>query len=113
MATTLIYAVKFVGDMDAAVRFHTDQLGLQLRFKSPEWSELDTGQTTLALHIASATNAPGTCELGFRVADIDAFCAELARQGVRIVEPPRDLHGLRIAKLQDSDGASFSVSSKP
>ena len=47
--TTLAYAVKFVRDMDAAVRFHVEELGLTLRFTSPEWSEFDTGTTTLAL----------------------------------------------------------------
>ena len=59
--TTLVYAIKFVGDMDEAVRFHVTDLGLALRFQSPEWSELDTGQTTLALHAASPENAAGTC----------------------------------------------------
>jgi len=53
MTTTLTYAIKFVADMEAAVRFHTAQLGLRLRFHSPEWSGFDTGATTLALHQAS------------------------------------------------------------
>jgi len=45
MATLLTYVIKFVADMDKAVRFHVDQLGLTLRFQSPEWSEFDTGAT--------------------------------------------------------------------
>ena len=48
MTTTLTYAIKFVADMDAAIRFHTAQ--------------------------------------------------------------PTSLHGQRIAKLRDADGAEFSVS---
>ena len=103
-------AIKFVVDMDAAVRFHTSQLGLTLRFQSPEWSEFETGQTTLALHQASAANPAGTCQLGFRVEDMDAFFSERTRQGVAVVSPPTSLHGQRIAKLRDQDGAEFSVS---
>ena len=110
MSTALTYAIKFVGNMDEAVRFHATHLGLRMRFQSPEWSEFETGQTTLALHQASAEHPAGTCQLGFRVADIDRFFAERSAQGVVAVAPPTDLHGQRIAKLRDSDGAEFSVS---
>ena len=113
MSASLTYAIKFVADMDSAVRFHSAQLGLRLCFKSPEWSEFETGSTTLALHLASKENPAGSCQLGFNVEDIDAFCAEVARQGVRVLEAPKDLHGHRIAKLQGPDGAAFSVSGGP
>ena len=112
MTTALTYAIKFVADMDAAIHFHESELGLPLRFSSPEWTEFDTGQTTLALHLASPGNPAGTCQLGFRVADVDGFCAERRSHGVVIVAPPIDLHGQRIAKLRDVDGAEFSVSGK-
>ena len=64
----------------------------------------------VALHLASPANPAGTCQLGFRVAEVDAFCAERQAHGVTVVSPPQDLHGHRIAKLQDIDGAEFSVS---
>ena len=110
MSTVLAYAIKFVGDMDEAVRFHATHLGLSLRFQSPEWSEFETGPTTLALHMASSEHPAGTCQLGFRVADVDRFFAERTAHGVAAVAPPTDLHGQRIAKLRDPDGAEFSVS---
>ena len=110
MGTKLSYAVKYVADMDAAVRFFTEHMGLSLRFSSPEWSELDTGTTTLALHIASPDKPAGTCELGFGVEDVDAFYAKCSAAGVVGTSPPADLHGHRIAALRDMDGAEFSVS---
>lgn len=110
MATQLVYAIKFVADMDAAVDFHRKQLGLALRFRSPEWSEFDTGPTALALHIASEEQPDGLLQLGFRVGDVDAFCAERQADGVEIVESPRDLHGLRLASLRYPDGTVFGVS---
>jgi predicted enzyme related to lactoylglutathione lyase len=110
MSVALTYAIKFVSNMDEAVRFHATHLGLSLRFQSPEWSEFETGQTTLALHKSSAEHPAGTCQLGFRAAEVDRFFSERTAQGVEIVAPPTDLHGQRIAKLRDPDGAEFSVS---
>ena len=37
--TQLSYAIKFVADMEKAVKFYRDVLGLQLKFESPGWSE--------------------------------------------------------------------------
>ena len=33
--TQLRYAIKFVADMDKAVKFHRDVLGLKVKFESP------------------------------------------------------------------------------
>jgi catechol 2,3-dioxygenase-like lactoylglutathione lyase family enzyme len=110
VATTLTHVIKFVADMDKAVQFHVDRLGLLLRFQSPEWSEFDTGMTTLALHAASAENPAGTCQLGLSVPDLQQFYAGAASKGVRFTSPPTELHGRRIARLRDIDGAETSVS---
>ena len=110
MATSLTYAIKFVEDMEKAVRFHVDMLDLKLRFQSPEWSELETGPTTLALHIASVEHPAGTCQLGFGVTDIARFYSDAKDKGVQFTSPPTSLHGQRIAKLRDADGAECSVS---
>ena len=109
--TSLVYAIRFVSNMDEAIRFHEQQLGLKLRFRTPEWTEFDTGTTTLALHAASKANPPGSTQVGFRIADVDAFCHEAIRHGCMVVVQPQEMHGMRIARLLDPDGAEFSVSS--
>jgi hypothetical protein len=96
--------------MDAVVRFFADHVGLPLRFSSPEWSEFDTGSTTLALHVASPEKPAGTCGIEFGVADVDAPYAKCTAAGVVATSPPADLHGHQIAGLRDMDGAEFSVS---
>lgn len=111
MTTRMTYAIKFVADMDAAVAFHRDVLGLPVRFVSPDWSEFETGATTLALHPASDRNPAGQVELGFAVGDIDAFHSKQSAAGYTFPEPPRDLHGTRVATMLDPDGAKTSVSS--
>ena len=110
MAATLVYVIKYVGNMEKAVRFHREHLGLTLRFESPHWSEFETGSTTLALHLASPEHPAGQCELGFRVPDIDAFYADKADRGIEFISPPTVLHGQKLAKFRDSDGAQCSLS---
>jgi catechol 2,3-dioxygenase-like lactoylglutathione lyase family enzyme len=106
----LNYAIKFVSDMDAAVVFYRDTVGLKLGFQSPFWSEFETGETKLALHPASAENPAGSVQLGLGVGDVDSFCARMAAEGLEISSPPADMHGTRIARFRDPDGAEISVS---
>ena len=106
----LRYVIKFVSDMDEAVAYHRDVLGLPLRMASPAWTEFDTGATTLALHAAGDTHQPGSCQLGFRSDDIDAFYAGRDEHGITFTMPPTDEHGQRIARFLDLDGAETSVS---
>jgi lactoylglutathione lyase len=106
----LSYAIKFVADMDQAVAFHRDKLGLGLRFQSPEWSEFDTGATTLALHSASAEHPAGTVQLGFACDDLDAFYAAREANGITFTSPPTPMHGTSLARFLDSEGAETSVS---
>ena len=44
------YTMVVVSDMDRAVEFYRDKLGIPLKFQSPDWTEFQTGATTLALH---------------------------------------------------------------
>src|SRR5262249_27414811 len=82
------YAINFVANMDRAVAFYRDTLNLPLKFASPEWSEFDTGETTLALHLASAANPAGTVQLGFSVRDLQQFYQDKSRIGVQFTMPP-------------------------
>ena len=111
MASKLNYVIKFVGDMDRAVKFYRDVLGLTLKFQSPGWSEFETGETTLGLHPASATNPPGAVELGFGVPDLHEFHRELSEKGVQFAMPPtKQDFGGELAQFVDSEGGRCSVS---
>jgi len=106
----LSYVMKFVADMDKAVAFYRDTLGLTLKFQSPHWSEFVTGETTLALHPASDKNPAGAVELGFTVEDIEGFHRDKAAAGVVFTRPPTAEHGTKLANLLDSEGAQISIS---
>jgi len=109
-STQLRYVIKFVADMDKAVKFYRDVLGLTLKFESPGWSEFVTGETTLALHPASDKNPAGKIELGFTVPDVEAFYRDMTAKGVLFSMPPKkqDFGGV-LAQLVDSEGAHCSV----
>lgn len=110
MAPKLSYAIKFVTDMDRAVRFHRDVMGLTLKFQSPEWSEFATGETTLALHPASAKNPAGSIELGFFANDLKALYDARKRNTFDFISPPRELHGVLLTQIRDTEGATYSLS---
>jgi lactoylglutathione lyase len=106
----LVYAIKYVADMDKAVAFHRDILGLAVRFASPFWTEFDTGATTLALHPASDEHPAGGVQLGFRTADLDAFYDAREANGIEFTQAPMPMHGVRIARFRDCEGAETSLS---
>lgn len=108
--TKLRYVMKFVADMDKAVKFYRDVLGLKLKFESPGWTEFETGETTLALHPASDKNPAGKVELGFTVPDVEDFYRDMSAKGVVFSMPPKkqDFGGV-LAQFVDSEGAHCSV----
>lgn len=105
----LAYAIKFVADMDTAIAFHRDTLGLPLKFQSPFWSEFSTGETTLALHPASDRNPAGSVQLGYQAADLDLLYAEREMNGLAFTQPPASQHGSKIARITGSEGEECSL----
>jgi lactoylglutathione lyase len=107
----LSHVIEFVADMDVAVKFYRDIIGLPLKFQSPGWSEFVTGETSLALHPASEGKPAGSIELGFTVGDLPMFHREMSAKGVEFSMPPtKQEYGRMLAQFVDSEGAHSSVS---
>lgn len=113
--TVFTYAILFAGDMGRSVAFYRDIVGLPLKFESPEWSEFATGSTTLAIHIASGPpaepklRAPGQCNIGFSVPDLDEFHRKMQSNGVACLESPKTEDFGRMAVYADQDGAILTA----
>ena len=58
-------------DMDRAVAFYTDVMGLKVNYQSPDRTELAYGDAGVALHGGSDGEFRAT-GLGFTVADVEA-----------------------------------------
>jgi lactoylglutathione lyase len=106
----LVYLIRFVADMGKAVAFHRDVLGLQVKFETPFWTEFATGETSLALHPASAEHPAGTSQPGFRVPDLAALYAEREARGLVFSAAPVMQHGVLIARFRDMDGVECAIS---
>ena len=76
MKVTKVLYMLWVTDMDRAVRFYRDVLGLNVHAQSPNWSELTLGDSTVALHQGSNDSFRMT-GLSFEVDDIDEACREI------------------------------------
>lgn len=113
MDTKFRYAIKFVADMDKALAFYRDTMGLTVRFATPEWSEFDTGDVTLALRPASEANPAGGVEIGFSTENLAKIYADRAADGLKFIEAPRLEHGTLLSRIVDSEGAGVSLSGKP
>jgi lactoylglutathione lyase len=111
MQAKFTYAIRFTDDMEGAVAFFRDKLGLPLRFTTPFWSEFDTGAVTLALHPASTENPAGTVQLGFATDDVVRLHAQAEAEGLIFSGAPREEHGTKLARIRDPDGAEISLSS--
>ena len=112
------YAMVFVSDMERAVAFYRDTLGLPLRFESSHWTEFATDGATLALHDAGGASpqstaphetAAGRCRPGFQVSDLDEFHRRMMAHAVPCVQAPKEVFGARVAQYADPDGLVFSV----
>src|SRR5437867_1854249 len=103
----------FVGNMDAAVRFYTEALGLKVLERYGEhWASIDCGLgLTIGLHPASAQNPAGhvgSITIGFRVSGpIREAVATLKARGVVFRGDIIDDTQLLIANFQDPDGNAF------
>ena len=113
------YAIVFVSDMDHAVLFYRDVLGLPLKFESPEWTEFATDGATLALHSSEGPEPvkdnpqhvpAGRCRPGFCVPDLDEFHKKMVEKAVPCAQEPKEVFGVRIAQYVDPDGLAISVS---
>jgi lactoylglutathione lyase len=112
------YAIVFVSDMNRAVSFYRDVLGLSLRFESPGWTEFATEGATLALHASegsdSEKNDPqqvpaGRCRPGLSVPNLDEFHKRMVESNVPCIQQPKTVFGARVAQYSDPDGLVISV----
>ena len=109
MQAKFSYAIAFVADMDKAIAFHRDVLGLTLRFASPFWTEFATGDVTLALHPASPENPTGKVQLGFSVEDVAKLYEDRAENGLDFTSAPHTESGSLLARIRGPDGAEISL----
>jgi catechol 2,3-dioxygenase-like lactoylglutathione lyase family enzyme len=97
----------WTSDMDAAVAFYRDVVGLALEVRrGDDWAEFRAGPVRLALHgIDAAAHRTPSGTVVFAVDDLDAERRRLEAAGVRFEEHVGEVEGrLRFATFRDPDG---------
>jgi methylmalonyl-CoA/ethylmalonyl-CoA epimerase len=106
-----------VSDVDRAVAFYRDQVGLTFLFQFPGMAFFDCGGVRLYLSKPEKPEFAGTSILYFRVASIEAAHAELSARGVPFVNAPHRIHAdarheLWMAFFKDPDGHTMALMSE-
>jgi catechol 2,3-dioxygenase-like lactoylglutathione lyase family enzyme len=104
----------YVSDMDRAVRFYTETLGLKLLFQAgPGWAEIEVGRgLKLGLHGTHPGGPPagqrGSISIGLLVDEpLDQVVETLRQCGVAFRGPINDAGAVRLAFFGDPDGNDF------
>jgi len=104
-------ATVFVTNMDRAVDFYTNVLGMKLRMRAADhWAEVEAGPD-LVIGLHPDTTSPmkagtsGSIQIGLTVSDpIDDVVATLVKRGVAFGGPVVDDGPVRLAFFKDLDG---------
>jgi predicted enzyme related to lactoylglutathione lyase len=96
-------------DLDVAVAFFRDVVGLELRRRDgDEWAEFDAGPVRLALHRSDDPPASGTAV--FRVDDLDGARRALEQRGAVFDDFVGEVEGFaRFATFRDPDGDPVQI----
>lgn len=105
-------------DLERAVQFYRDTLGMKLLFQVPQMAFFDCGGVRLMLGIASepAFDHPASV-IYYRVPDIRAAHSALAGRGVEFTSPPHFVaklpdHELWLAFFHDPEGNTLALMSE-
>ncbi len=109
-----LMVVRYVHDMNRALTFHRDGLGLAVETQSPGWSLLSCGDAFVGLHgiYKGVEEHPVPfAGLNLRVADLDAAIAKATAQGATLVavREARPRVPVRLAVMLDPDGNGFEL----
>jgi catechol 2,3-dioxygenase-like lactoylglutathione lyase family enzyme len=109
----LVEVVVYVRDMDAAIRFYRDTLGLELERESAHWTTFRTGACTLALHrVERREPGSGEPDPTFLVTDARAERSRLIAAGAEVTEIREPSGGIQVFDVRDPDGNRISLESR-
>ena len=109
-----------VSDMDRAVAFYRDSLGLEVLEHDGDWSEVTAGDQRIGLNASESPAGDGGAVIAFAVEDIETTVDELKGKGVEFTRydaMDQDELGIwtapggaRVAWFTDPDGNVLSFS---
>ena len=111
-----------VANMDRAVAFYRDVLGMRLLDSNPSWSSLDCFGARIGLHSSDGRPVPAVprdafgalagATLTLRATDLDADVAHLRRNGIEVIAASDNPWG-RVAVFLDTEGNVLKLMQVP
>ena len=97
-------------DMERDAAFYTGVIRLAVKFTSPQWTELQFGDSIVALHGDGSYEFHKT-ELSFQVSELETACKDVQTGGGKILSGPSDHPGepIPLADLVDTEGNGFML----
>ncbi|MDQ2897095.1 MAG: VOC family protein [Actinomycetota bacterium] len=102
-----------VTDMQRAVAFYRDDLGLDVIEHDGDWAEVTAGDQRIGLNARESPAGDGGAVIAFAVDDPDATVDELKGRGVAFVGELSEHPWGRIAPFKDPDGNDLQVYAPP
>ena len=114
--------VYYIDDVDQALSFYNNAVGLKVLTESPGWSTLNVVDGfEIGLHIRGSNSThvaadkhpfdTGETTLAFNVDDLEACCTRITEQGGsldRVIEPREEIP-VRMGLVRDPSGNGFQV----
>lgn len=109
MGPVLGTVILNVNDLDEAVAFYRDRLGLVTSYVSPHWVEFEAGEARLAIHrrpggLNHPLHAARKVSFCLETLDLDAWVEEVASRDVHFATPPTEQDFGVFAEAVDPDG---------
>lgn len=102
-----------VSDMQRAVAFYRDDLGLEVVEHDGDWSEVTAGDQRIGLNASETPSGTGGAVIAFSVDDIESTVKRLTEQGVAFTGDLSEHPWGRIAPFKDPDGNDLQVYAPP
>lgn len=104
-----------VQDMERAMSFYRDVLGLEVQKQSAEWSELDAHGLSIGLNGREprGASADGGAVITFAADDIDAEVERLTAKGAQFTGGVSSYDWGRVAPFKDSEGNDLQLYAPP
>lgn len=95
-------------DLEKAISFYT-KLGFQMQFHLPnQWAEMSLDTLRIGLAVTQEALSAHRTGIVLEVADVRAWCEQLAQQGINCFEPVDGMHGI-MSGMQDPGGNIIDV----
>jgi predicted enzyme related to lactoylglutathione lyase len=102
-----------VTDMDRALAFYRDTLGLKVLSNDDDWSMVTAGDQQIGLNARESPAGDGGAVIAFGVDDLEQTVADLREKGTDFTGEISEHPWGRIIPLSDPDGNDLQLYSPP